>query len=88
MIALCSGHGSGYQKLPRRFPDEFVCRDRRWALPSWLATPAHLFDYSEYISPEVIKGNGHTFAVDFWCLGILIYEMIVSWVAYDCGMLC
>ncbi|KAJ9115299.1 hypothetical protein QFC20_001167 [Naganishia adeliensis] len=30
----------------------------------------------EYISPEVIKGNGHTFAVDFWCLGILIYEMI------------
>lgn len=34
--------------------------------------------FTEYISPEVIKGNGHTFAVDFWCLGILIYEMIVS----------
>ncbi|GHJ86107.1 hypothetical protein NliqN6_2509 [Naganishia liquefaciens] len=32
----------------------------------------------EYISPEVIKGNGHTFAVDFWCLGILIYEMIFA----------
>lgn len=35
--------------------------------------------FVEYISPEVIKGNGHTFAVDFWCLGILIYEMIVSY---------
>ncbi|KAJ9123126.1 hypothetical protein QFC22_001317 [Naganishia vaughanmartiniae] len=33
---------------------------------------------TEYISPEVIKGNGHTFAVDFWCLGILIYEMIFA----------
>lgn len=39
---------------------------------------SRLFAIIEYISPEVIKGNGHTFAVDFWCLGILIYEMIVS----------
>lgn len=34
-------------------------------------------DPSEYIAPEVIKGNGHTSAVDWWTLGILIYEMIV-----------
>ncbi len=32
----------------------------------------------EYIAPEVIKGNGHTSAVDWWTLGILIYEMMVS----------
>lgn len=32
----------------------------------------------EYIAPEVIKGCGHTSAVDWWTLGILIYEMIVS----------
>ena len=31
----------------------------------------------EYICPEVIKGCGHTSAVDWWTLGILIYEMIV-----------
>jgi serine/threonine protein kinase len=31
----------------------------------------------EYIAPEVIHGNGHTAAVDWWTLGILIYEMIV-----------
>jgi serine/threonine protein kinase len=31
----------------------------------------------EYIAPEVIKGCGHTSAVDWWTLGILVYEMIV-----------
>lgn len=31
----------------------------------------------EYIAPEVIAANGHTAAVDWWTLGILIYEMIV-----------
>ncbi|KAI9295689.1 Pkinase-domain-containing protein, partial [Neoconidiobolus thromboides FSU 785] len=30
----------------------------------------------EYIAPEVIKGTGHTSAVDWWTLGILLYEMI------------
>ena len=32
---------------------------------------------SEYIAPEVIAAQGHTAAVDWWTLGILIYEMIV-----------
>jgi len=32
----------------------------------------------EYIAPEVIKGCGHTSAVDWWTLGILIYEMLVT----------
>ncbi|ORX57733.1 Pkinase-domain-containing protein [Piromyces finnis] len=32
----------------------------------------------EYIAPEVIKGDGHTSMVDWWTLGILIYEMIYS----------
>lgn len=32
----------------------------------------------EYLAPEVIKGSGHTSAVDWWTLGILVYEMIVS----------
>lgn len=30
----------------------------------------------EYIAPEVIKGCGHTSAVDWWTLGILVYEML------------
>ncbi|KAL1411014.1 serine/threonine protein kinase, AGC [Vanrija albida] len=32
----------------------------------------------EYIAPEVIKGCGHTSAVDWWTLGILIYEMVFA----------
>jgi protein-serine/threonine kinase len=34
-------------------------------------------DTAEYIAPEVIASDGHTAAVDWWTLGILIYEMIV-----------
>jgi len=30
----------------------------------------------EYIAPEVIRGKGHTVAVDWWTLGILIFEML------------
>lgn len=29
----------------------------------------------EYVSPEVVRGDGHDFAVDWWALGILTYEM-------------
>lgn len=30
----------------------------------------------EYLAPEVIKKEGHGKAVDYWCLGSLIYELI------------
>ncbi|KAI5078968.1 hypothetical protein GOP47_0006639 [Adiantum capillus-veneris] len=33
----------------------------------------------EYIAPEVIRGTGHDFAVDWWGLGVLLFEM-----AHDC----
>lgn len=32
----------------------------------------------EYIAPEVIHNNGHSANVDWWTLGILLYEMLVS----------
>lgn len=31
----------------------------------------------EYIAPEVIKGFGHTSAVDWWTFGILLFEFLV-----------
>lgn len=30
----------------------------------------------EYLAPEIIGGKGHTKAVDFWSLGLLMYEML------------
>jgi len=32
----------------------------------------------EYLCPEIIMGVGHNRAVDYWALGVLIYEMIVG----------
>ncbi|CAK8536031.1 unnamed protein product [Lathyrus sativus] len=31
---------------------------------------------TEYVAPEVIRGDGHEFAVDWWALGVLTYEMM------------
>ncbi|SCU92781.1 LAFA_0F12816g1_1 [Lachancea sp. 'fantastica'] len=36
----------------------------------------------EYLAPEVIRGNGHTAAVDWWTLGILIYEMLFGFTPF------
>lgn len=32
----------------------------------------------EYLAPEMIQQSGHDFSVDWWALGILIYEMRIG----------
>jgi serine/threonine protein kinase len=32
----------------------------------------------EYLAPEVISGTGHGAPVDWWCLGILLYELLLG----------
>ncbi|CAF1698555.1 BnaC03g12530D [Brassica napus] len=50
------------------------------ALPTFVAEPItksnSFVGTEEYIAPEIITGAGHTSAIDWWALGILLYEML------------
>jgi CRP-like cAMP-binding protein/serine/threonine protein phosphatase PrpC len=41
---------------------------------------------AHYLSPEQVSGQGHSLPVDFWALGVLIYEMVTGsgpWITGD-----
>ena len=39
----------------------------------------------EYLAPEIIQCNGHNKGVDWWALGILIFEMLVGYPPFIAG---
>ena len=32
----------------------------------------------DYIAPEVLKGEPHTFRLDFWSLGVIVFEFLTG----------
>jgi len=59
---------TGYLKITD-FGFAKIVHDRTWTL---CGTP-------DYLAPEVVSGQGHSKGVDWWTLGILIYEMLASY---------
>jgi protein kinase A len=58
---------NGYLKLVD-FGFAKLCKTRTYTL---CGTP-------EYLAPEILLNKGHGKPVDWWCLGILLYEMMAG----------
>ncbi|PWA61010.1 LOV domain-containing protein [Artemisia annua] len=55
-------------------------RSRSFSPPIFVAEPStqsnSFVGTEEYIAPEIITGAGHSSAIDWWAVGILLYEML------------
>nr|AML76680.1 putative LOV domain-containing protein [Houttuynia cordata] len=55
-------------------------KNSRTLPPTFVAEPVtqsnSFVGTEEYIAPEIITGAGHSSAIDWWALGILLYEML------------
>ena len=41
-------------------------------------TSFDMYGTREYLAPEMVTKSGHDFSVDWWAVGILLYEMLIG----------
>ncbi|XP_059045268.1 aurora kinase C-like [Achroia grisella] len=62
---------------------ELKIADFGWSVHSPSSRRMTLCGTLDYLSPEMIDGKPHSYAVDIWCLGVLCYELLVGLPPFD-----
>ncbi|XP_049867535.1 uncharacterized protein LOC126367819 [Pectinophora gossypiella] len=62
---------------------ELKMADFGWSVHSPSSRRMTLCGTLDYLSPEMIEGKPHSYAVDIWSLGVLCYELLVGLPPFD-----